>query len=194
MAPFYTVYFDLETGGVEPSHPTIQLAAIAVDETLTEVGTFESKVKFDEASADPEALRINHYAADAWKNAPTALAVSVRFSTFIRPFSSVQLISKRTGQPYSVARLAGYNAVTFDGPRLKAMFAGSFFPCSYQIRDVMQRAFFHFDESGDDPPKDYKLTTLCEYFGIPTDGAHDALKDVRLTIALARTLRNGGWL
>lgn len=186
----YTVYFDLETGGVESKHPTIQLAAVAVENgTFKEVGTFESKVRFDETMADPEALKINHYTPEAWKDAPTALAVSVKFSAFLRPFSSVQLTSKRTGMPYSVARLAGYNAVTFDGPRLKAMFAGSFFPCSYQILDVLQRALFYFYENTYEPPKDFKLTTLCEYFHIKTDGAHDALTDVRLTIALAQELR-----
>lgn len=190
----YTVYFDLETGGVEPSHPTIQLAAIAVENgTFKEAGTFESKVKFDEAQADPEALKINHYAPEAWKDAPTPLSVSVRFSAWLRPFMSVQLTSKRTGMPYSVARLSGYNAVTFDGPRLKAMYRGSFFPCSYQIRDVMQRAFFYFDENELDQPKDYKLTTICEHFGINTSGAHDALADVRLTIALAHTFHGLVW-
>ena len=184
----YTVYFDLETGGVDIKHPVIQLAAIAVDDTLQEVGTFERKVKFSEADADQEALKINHYTADAWKDANTALAVSTMFSTFIRPFSSIELISKRTGAPYNVAKLAGYNAVTFDGPRLKVMFAGAFFPCSYQIRDVMQRAFWWFDERGI-VPEDFKLTTLCHYIDIETDGAHDALADVRLTIALAKALR-----
>ena len=185
----YTVYFDLETGGIEFARPVIQLAAIAVEDgTFAEAGTFERKVKFDVTLADPEALAINHFDAEQWKDANTALAVSTMFSTFIRPFSSVELISKRTGAPYNVAKLAGYNAVTFDGPRLKNMFAGAFFPCSYQIRDVIQRAFWWFDEHGI-VPEDFKLTTLCRYFSIPTDGAHDALTDVRLTIALARAMR-----
>lgn len=185
----YTVYFDLETGGVDFTHPVIQLAAIAIEDgTLREAGTFERKVAFDVTKADPAALAINHYTAEAWKDANTALAVSTMFSTFIRPFSSIELVSKRTGAPYQVAKLAGYNAVTFDGPRLKAMYAGGFFPCSYQIRDVLQRAFWWFDERGI-VPEDFKLTTLCRYFNIETDGAHDALTDVRLTIALAKALR-----
>ncbi len=190
----YTVYFDLETGGVEPQHPTIQLAAVAVEDgTFIEAGSFETKIAFDETKADPEALKINHYEKISWKNAPTALGATVLFSRFIRPFSSVTLISKRTGDPYQVAKLSGYNAVTFDGPRLKAMFAGAFFPCSYQIRDVLQRALFFFDENDFEPPKDFKLSTVCEYFNIPTDGAHDALTDVRLTIALAKAIRRDLW-
>lgn len=49
----YTIYFDTETGGVQPTHPTIQFAAIAVDnDTMEEVADFECKIAFDEASAD----------------------------------------------------------------------------------------------------------------------------------------------
>lgn len=190
----YTVYFDLETGGVEMRHPVIQLAAIAVDESLTECGTFEEKIAFKEETADHEALRINHYSAESWKNALSPLATVNLFNMWLKPFSSVSKMSQR-GMPYVIAKLAGFNAVMFDAPRLKALYAGQFFPCSYQVRDVMQRAFFYFDKHYDEPqPKDYKLTTLCDYFGIVIDGAHDALTDVRLTIALAKALRGDVWL
>ena len=43
------VFFDLETGGPERSHPIIQLAAIAV-ESGKELGTFERKLAFNESS------------------------------------------------------------------------------------------------------------------------------------------------
>lgn len=184
----YTVYFDLETGGIEMRHPVIQLAAIAVDDTLNECGTFEQKIAFDPALCDPDALAVNHYTAEAWKEAVSPFSVAPLFSKWLQPFSSIEKISQR-GKPYSLAKLAGFNSVTFDGPRLKALYAGTFFPCSYQIRDVLQRAFWYFDER-QHHPDDFKLTTLCKYFNIPTDGAHDALTDVRLTIALARALRN----
>lgn len=183
----YTVYFDLETGGIEMRHPVIQLAAVAVDDALTECGTFERKIAFSEELADPEALRINHYTAEAWKDAEPPLRTVAAFNEWLKPFSSITKLSQRN-TPYVIAKLAGFNSVTFDGPRLKALYAGQFFPCSYQIRDVLQRAFWWFDERGI-VPDDFKLTTLCRYFNIPTDGAHDALTDVRLTIALARALR-----
>lgn len=185
----YTVYFDLETGGIEMRHPVIQLAAIAVDEVLNECGTFEQKISFDPALCDAEALAVNHYTAEAWKDAAARSNIATIFSKWLKPFSSLARISPRTGAGYNLALLAGFNSVTFDGPRLKALYAGQFFPCSYQIRDVLQRAFWYFDER-QHAPDDFKLTTLCKYFHIPTDGAHEALTDVRLTIALARALRN----
>ena len=61
-----TVFFDLETGGVTPDHPDIQLAAIAVDSDLNELDSFERKIQFKESDADPEALKLNHYDASIW--------------------------------------------------------------------------------------------------------------------------------
>lgn len=184
----YVVYFDLETGGVELSHPVIQLAAAAFDGDA-EVSAFETKIAFDESSCDPKALEINHYDPAAWKDAPSPAQAVGRFAGWLRPYSSVRLISKRTERPYNVARLSGYNAVSFDLPRLKALFGTQFFPCEYLVRDVLQRALFYFDERPELPkPENFKLSTVCAYFGIAVDGAHDALVDVRLSAKLARRL------
>ena len=187
----FTVYFDLETGGLQPTHPTIQLAAIAIDDAGTEKASFEQKIAFAEADADPAALTLNHYDKAAWANAVTPAVAAARFALFAKPYSSVEMISKRTGQPYNVAKLAGYNALTFDLPRLKAMFGTSFFfPCSYLVRDVLQRVLFYFDERPDTkPPANFKLSTVAEYFGIAVDGAHDALADARMSAAIAVAIR-----
>ncbi len=185
-----TVYFDLETGGLN-QEPVIQIAAIAVNEDWTEAGSFEQKIKFDPAACDPEALKLNGYSAEGWKDAITPVATAMKFSQFLKPHSTVEMISKRTGAPYSVARLAGYNALTFDLPRLRDLYGQTFFPCSYHVRDVLQRAMFYFDEHPEiaTKPKDLKLSTLCEYFQISVDGkAHEALADVRMTISLHRRL------
>ncbi len=189
--PFYTVYFDLETGGVQPQQPSIQLAAIAVDEHGNEAASFEQKIAFNEADCDPEVLRINHYTKEAWKDAINYQATAALFASWLKPYSSVSLMSKRTGRPYSVARLAGYNAVSFDGPRLKAMFGTSFFPCEYLIRDVLQRALFWFDEHPEAPrPDNFKLSTIAAMFGVSSEGAHDALADARMSAALYKAMSN----
>jgi len=182
------VYIDTETGGVQPHHPTIQLAAVAMDGD-TEVGAFEQRIAFNEADCDPEALRLNHYTREAWADAVSPAVTAARFAAWLRPFQSVTLTSKRTGQPYTVARLAGYNAVSFDVPRLREMFAGQFFPCEYLTRDVLQRALFYFDEHPHGPqPANFKLATVCAMFGIDTDGAHGALADARMCARLYRVM------
>jgi DNA polymerase III alpha subunit (gram-positive type) len=192
----FIVFFDLETGGLADDAPIVQLAGVALDEeSWREVASFEAKVQFDEARADLEALIINHYDSEAWKREAVPPSEACRrFATFVKPYCSIEMISKRTMAPYRVAKLAGHNAVAFDGPRIKAMFAAcsAFLPCSYHIRDTLQRAMWWFDERPEAPrPKDLKLGTLAEYFGIPVYGAHDALADVRTTAAIAKAMRDG---
>ena len=184
------VYFDLETGGIEDTHPDIQLAAVAIDEgTWTELGSFEAKVAFDPQEADPSALALNHYTPEAWAGAESLAIVVAKFAGFLERFRSLSMVSKRTGKPYSVAKLVGHNAATFDGPRLRRMFekCDRFLPADPRVRCTCQRAMWWFDERGI-APKDFKLATLCEHFGIAADGAHDALADVRLTVLLSREL------
>ena len=173
-----TVVFDFETGGTEPQHPSIQLAAIAVDDAGVELGAFEQKIAFNEADADPAALAINHYSADAWKDAVTPAVCASRFAAWLRPYSVIERVSK-AGNLYQVARGAGYNAVAFDWPRLRALFGTQFCPMDYLVRDVLQRVLFYADENGE-APENFKLATVAAWLGIPTDGAHDALFDVRL--------------
>ncbi len=226
MSGFPVVFFDTETGGLRPEHPTIQLAAIAVrpntcgacdgsgtaptgdagdscqacsglgsgDEWI-ELETFERKIAFDVAKADPDALAMNHFDAAAWKDAPPERIVVDEFAAFLNRHRSIELVSQRTGRPYSVARLGGHNVVGFDLERLAAMFKrhGVFFPVDFRsVLDTRYGAVWLFEGgAAAEPraqPKNFKLTGLAEHFGIPTDGAHDALFDVRLSIALARRI------
>ena len=182
------VHFDLETGGLEPHHPTIQLAAVAMD-GASELGAFSVNIAFREADADPEALKMNHYDPAAWLEAVPPHIAASKFAAWLRPYQTVQLVSKRTGNPYTVAPMAGYNALTFDWPRLRALFGTAFLPCSYHVRDVLQRAIFYFDEACEDAPADYRLTTVAAHFGIPTDGAHGALADARMSARVYNAIR-----
>ena len=188
------VYFDLETGGLDARHPDIQLAAIAIDEASearwAELETFEMKLAFDPVTADPKALEINHWTAEAWAQAEAPIRVVSRFTDFLDRHMSHEMINK-FGRRYPVAKLIGHNAATFDGPRLQTLFKrhGRFLPADPRVRCTCQRALWWFDEHPDAPrPDNYKLATLCRYFGIEVAETHEALADVRLTIALARAL------
>ena len=192
-----SVCFDLETGGLELKHPDIQIAAIAVDGEYNELATFERKIQFNEADATPIALGINHYNSETWRHEALPLkTVCEDFAKFLRPYCWMEKRSK-AGRPYFVARLFGHNAATFDGPRIKARFTetGLFLPADMHVRCTLQRALWWFDERGlntDGIRLGSSLTTLCEYFKIPVVDAHDALGDVRMTIALARALTKKG--
>jgi DNA polymerase III epsilon subunit-like protein len=181
------VFFDTETGGLKPEHPTIQLAAIAVGPDRKELETFERKIAFDVAKADPEALAMNHFDPAAWKDAPSERKVVEEFGAFLKRHSCIELVSQRTGNPYKVARVGGHNIAGFDLERVAAMFKrhGQFFPVDFRTALDTRYGAVWFFEGRTEQPKNFKLTALAEHFGIPTEGAHEALFDVRLSIALA---------
>jgi exonuclease I len=185
----YKVYFDYETGGTEAHHPNTQLAAIAVDENYQEVASFNELIQFDEALADPVALALNHYDAAVWKErAIPESEVVEKFATFLEGYKSVTVTSKSGGK-YKVARLAGYKAETFDGPRLKRAFADRFLPAHPIILDVFQLVQWYCNFFPENLPPSTKLSEVCQFLGIPVDNAHDALSDVRMTAQLERVIR-----
>lgn len=183
------VFFDFETGGVLPEHPDIQLAAIAVGPEWNELESFERKIRFIESKAEPEALKVNHYSAEAWKDAVSEAQVVAEFSAFLNRHRCIEMVSKRTGNPYSVARIAGHNAASFDGPRLKAMFERNraFLPSHPQVMCTLQRAMWYAQEHGV-RFESLRLEVLCKHFGIDLKEAHDALADVRGSIAIAKAM------
>ncbi len=184
------VFFDTETGGLTDQHPTIQIAAVAT-EALREVASFEAKIEFTEGLADPEALKLNHYDPEVWEREAKPEHVVLRdFSGFLSEHATVEMVSKRTGRTYKIARLAGHNVVSFDAPRLSAAYKrlGLFLPAeAYRPLDTLQLALWCSIRS-DIGAASMKLGDLCEAFDIKTEGAHDALSDVRMSVALARRL------
>lgn len=186
------VFFDLETGGTDWSrHPIIQIAAVAVDTSLNEVESFERKIKFDIASCDPQALGMNGYSKEVWDLEATCEKAVIRdFSKFLDRHASIERRSERTGNPYSVAQLAGYNAAAFDAQFLQAAYKknNQFLPASYRVLDVYQRVIWYAHESGLEL-ESFKLSEVAKKFGVPLEKAHDALEDVRATIGVYRQIK-----
>jgi len=186
------VFVDLETGGVEPWRPIIQIAAVVVTSALSELESFESKIHFDESVAAPEALRKNHYSRSRWlKEARRSREVADEFGRLLRRHATVDQ-NAASGRVFQVAQLAAHNAA-FDGAFLSAWFnrLKLFLPASPRVLCTMQRAIWLFHEHKSlTPPADFKLGTLCQYFGVslPQEEAYDALCDVRATVALYREM------
>lgn len=184
------VFFDLETSGLHDEAEIIQLAAIAVRPDWQEAATFERKIQFDESKADPKALEKNHYHRSLWaEKACSPHQASVEFGQFLESYRTLEMVSKRTGNLYTVCRLAGYNSETFDKPRLWSMFkrVGIFLPADPRTLDVLQRVLWRYECRAEDLPN-YQLATVARHLGIEYDGAHEGLTDVRMTIAIARAL------
>lgn len=186
------VFVDLETGGLDPQrHAITQIAAIACDESLNELETFECKCRFKPESADPEALALNSYNADVWaREAIDPREACSRLSEFLKRHADVRMLSK-AGREYWVAQLVGHNAATFDGPFLQAWYKrlDQWMPAGYRVLCTLQRAQWWFLERPEvTPPESFKLTDLAKYFGVELPEAHDALADCRATVGLYRAL------
>jgi DNA polymerase III alpha subunit (gram-positive type) len=184
------VFLDIETGGIEPERPIIQVAAVAVDLAEgIEVETFERKLRFDVTRCTPEALLINHHDADVWKRDAVDPGLVVQdLKQFLERHADVELPSK-SGGTYRVAMVGGHNVVTFDLPRLHSLFKErhTFFPVSWHALDTLHGAAWYFFEK-DPRPVDLKLTTLAAWFGFDVTDAHDALADAWLSANVARRL------
>lgn len=89
----------------------------------------------------------------------------------------------------------GHNAAEFDWPFLRAWYKHQdiFCPIANEVLCTLQRArwwFAHAEHPEVAPPGNFRLGTLCGYFGVPLEAAaHDALADVRATVDLYRMLR-----
>lgn len=186
------IFFDLETGGIDPKrHPIIQLAAVAVDEHLEVLEAFEAKIKFNPRQAKAQSLRKNHYHPGVWANdAREPKLVAQDFSEFLRRHASVPALSAQ-GKPYQVAQLVAHNAA-FDARFLTAWYdkLNLYLPARRLVLCTMQLAMWRFVSGEDAPPANYQLATLCEYFGVPfhAASAHDALGDASATVQLFQAL------
>lgn len=183
-----SVYFDLETDGVEiATAQIIQMAAVAVGPGFREIESFHRLVRFDEKKASPEALKVNHYDPTRWASEaiPCAQALA-EFCAWSRPYQDVTKTSK-AGKPYKVGTLAGYNAARFDFPILQrhCKAAGVFLPFDLRVRDAMLVSMSVCDFTGV-TPRDFKLSTIADLFKVEIEKAHDALSDVRTTIGIMR--------
>ncbi len=193
-------FFDLETAGLNRKrHPIIQVAAIAVDRTLEPVEAFEAKIQFDHRRANKSSLRKNHFHAGVWARDASDESTAARgFADFLRRHATIPTTSTN-GDTYHVAQLVAHHAA-FDGPFLQAWFdrLGIFLPARRHVLCTMQRAIWYFAEHPDStPPKDFKLATLCQHFGVPfhAASAHEALADVSATVGLYRAIvaRQSTW-
>jgi len=186
------VFLDLEVGGEEPWRPIFEIAAIAVDSSLRELERFDVRLKFARHMADPKVLVGSRYETPEWRRlAICATDAGDEFADFLRRHATVDQTAA-SGRVFQVAQLVAHNA-DFDRRFLEHWFAHheQFLPASPRVLCTLQRAMWLFHENKYlTPPLDFKLRTLCEYFGVslPATEVHQALFDVRATVQLYREM------
>ena len=202
IAPRRT-FLDLETGGLDPGkHPIIQIAVVAFDYSWYEMDRFEVKLKFDEADCDPDALKKISYDRRLWsQHAVEPTTAYDRLCYFLREHATAEKFSREKGVHYHLARLYAHNA-RFDTAflwhwheTLRATNAKLFLPADRQAICTLQAALLLFDQHPElAPPTNYRLGTLCDYFGLPfyPNEAHDALYDCLATARLYHVMTGSG--
>lgn len=160
-----------------------QIAALAVDGRLTELESFDVKVRQS---------RLSRRCPPTGRGLVPCLAAE-QFATFLRRYPAVNLICD-DGRNRPVARLVAHNAERFDAPLLHDWYDSLriFLPAARLALCTKQRAMaFFLEHPSLIKPADYKLGTLCVYFGVRLriEDSHDALNDVRATVELYRAMR-----
>ncbi len=187
------VVFDFETGGIDPySCQPIQIAALAINpRTLTpyENGSFAYMMRPEgEPSTwnlSPQALAVNKKTIPEIEAAPGEKQVWQNFYEFLKRFN-------RKNTKWDAPIPAGQNIKKFDliiADRLFKKYGMSdsrdkVLNTMKEI-DLIDITFMWFENSNElitsQGRSSYSLDTLRKYFGITTEGSHDALVDVQQT-------------
>lgn len=186
------IIFDFETGSRNPhkTQPT-QIAAIALDgRNLAVKGQFNSEIQpiFDDEKAislglDPiedEALKITNKTRDQLAEAPSIKSVWSKFTKFVSQYNW-------KGDTFFNPIPVGFNIIGFDliivdrlcreyGPYDSERNQQKLFSKVYKI-DIMDN-IFTWTES-DPSVRSISMDALRERMGLSSNGAHDALQDVK---------------
>ena len=186
------IIFDFETGSRNPhrTQPT-QIAALALDgRNLAVKGQFNSEIQpiFDDKKAialglDPvedEALKITNKTRDQLAEAPSIKSVWAKFTKFVLQYNW-------KGDAFFNPIPVGFNIIGFDliivdrlcreyGPYDNERKQQKLFSKVYKI-DIMDN-IFTWTES-DPSVRSISMDSLRERMGLSSNGAHDALQDVK---------------
>lgn len=187
------LWHDYETFGTDPRRDRpAQFAAIRTDAELNEIG--EPLELFCQPSLD--------YLPDPQSCLITGITPQIAFQRGVPEHEFAKQIHSAFSQPGTIG--VGYNTIRFDDEFTRHLFWRNLFdPYSREWRngnarwdllDVVRMTYALRPDGiqwpvGADGKTSFKLELLSQANGLQHDAAHDALSDVRATIALARLLK-----
>lgn len=187
------ICFDFETGGLgtETLEP-VQIAGAALDpRTLQVKDTFASLMRpLDFNNLEARALEVNKKTIEELKGAPEQALVWRQFCAWVKKHN-------RKGGPTTAPIPAGKNILRFDLPIAHRLCRTYGFtdkngkPNIFNERPILdlEEILWLWFENSDDL-LNYRMDTVRPYFGLPSEGAHDALVDVLQTVELIRRFLN----
>ncbi len=195
------VVYDFETDKIDPYEcEPVQIAALVLDARKLEIvpdSEFNSMMrptgitgkKYLEDSKRMDTIKWHAGIKDCsvediieeWKKAPNQKLVWEKFSNHINKFNPKK-------QVFTAPISAGMNIREFDNVILERLNKKYDIKTMFWKRDKVDILDFCFSwfENLDDAPKNYKMDTLREYFGMSNENAHDALQDVRDSAAIIK--------
>lgn len=188
---------DLETSSADPATAQIlEIACLVVDPDRLAVvpgSEYQRLVRpTDEAAVEADALAKNNLRLEDLRRAPPVKVAFAEFATHVGRFAV-----GKTKSEFNAPHAAGYNIARFDIPILDRYCRDYGFvdkegePKLYNRRvmfDLWEDAVRWWGQTNALPG--LGLDDLRRFFGIPTDGAHRAMKDVEDTAwLLCRLLR-----
>jgi DNA polymerase III epsilon subunit-like protein len=188
------IVFDFETDGVDPhTCNPVQVAAIAIDPRKLEIipnsefnmmmrppGIEKPEYTQDEKRMDTIQWHANlrgvttDEVIQKWKDAPDQEYAWKQFSSYVDKFNF-----KKNDWFAPIA--CGANIREFDLPiaaRLNEKHKVSRLFWNRDKVDLLDMCFLWFNWV-DDAPKNYKVDTLRDHFGMSKENSHDALQDVK---------------
>lgn len=182
---------------------------------FAQVAEFECKLQFQLELADPKALEANSYDAAVWEVEAVPLRDGLEeFSRFLREHATFPIPKKaKPSEVWYAAQMAGHNIARFDDKFIRRDFKNPewqaallkhdgtdpfladpgrdiFCPAGYIVLDTFQLATWHQLVFGA-PGESLRLEALAKRFGILPEGedqTHDAMDDLKLTVAVAERL------
>lgn len=173
------IVIDLETGGLDTETcEVVQLAAKAYDwRTLRPLpdGEFNSYAKpLDLNNLSPQAMAINKIPLETLEKAPDLKSVFTQYVKFIQKYNP-------KGDDFMAPAVGGKNIKSFDLPiinRLLNKYAkGELLFNRKYVFDLEDELMWWFENSEILP--NHGMDSVRKAFGLSTEGAHDALVDVR---------------
>ncbi len=188
------LWHDYETFGVNPRRDRpAQFAAIRTDAQLNEVG--EPLMLYCQPAPD--------YLPDPQACLITGITPQHCLAKGLTEYRFAAEIERAFSQPYTIG--VGYNSIRFDDEVTRFLFWRNLIDpyarewqnhCGrWDILDVVRAAYALRPEglvwpTNGDGRASFRLGDLTQANGLQHDAAHDALSDVRATIALARLIRD----
>ena len=187
------LWHDYETFGIDTRRDRpAQFAAIRTDDQLNEIG--EPLMLYCQPSTD--------YLPDPASCLITGITPQIAWQRGVSEREFAQRIEQEMAQPGTIS--VGYNSIRFDDEVTRFLFWRNLMDpyarewqnqCGrWDLMDVVRMVFALRPDGINWPTKEdgthsFKLEDLTRANGLAHEAAHDALSDVRATIALARLVR-----